>query len=48
MLLLDGVSPFLLHARENATGFYEKCGYEVVGGILTEVGGPHLRMDKFV
>jgi GNAT superfamily N-acetyltransferase len=48
VLLLDGVSHFTLHARENARGFYEKCGYEVVGGIFTEVDRPHLRMDKFV
>ena len=46
-LLQDGVRHFTLHAREQAIGFYRKCGYEPVGGPFTEIGLPHQRMDKF-
>lgn len=48
LLVLHGVSHFFLHARQDVIGFYEKCGYSTVGGIITEVGRPHQRMDKFV
>lgn len=48
VLMLDGVSHFMLHSRQDATGFYAKCGYEEVGGIFPEVGRPHQRMDKFM
>ena len=42
----DGVNHFVLHARQNAAGFYEKSGYRAVGDLFTEVGRPHLRMEK--
>lgn len=46
-LWMDGFRHFTLHARQNATGFYAGCGYEVVGSVFVEVGKPHLRMDKY-
>jgi ribosomal protein S18 acetylase RimI-like enzyme len=42
----EGIKHFVLHARENAAGFYEKCGYRTVGDVFIEVGRPHLRMEK--
>jgi predicted GNAT family N-acyltransferase len=47
LLVSEGVRHFTLHARQNAADFYSKSGYEVVGDPFTEVGRPHLRMDKF-
>lgn len=35
-----------MHARKNATGFYEKMGYRVVGNEFTEVTIPHYLMEK--
>ena len=35
-----------LNARGTAIGFYEKLGYNGVGDTFTEVGIPHLRMEK--
>lgn len=46
-LFLQGFRHFTLHARQNAVGFYTGCGYEVIGSTFTEVGRPHLRMDKY-
>jgi predicted GNAT family N-acyltransferase len=45
-LTAEGVNHFVLHARQNAAGFYEISGYRAVGDIFTEVGRPHLRMEK--
>jgi predicted GNAT family N-acyltransferase len=45
-LAVAGVTSFVLHARENASGFYARQGYHVVGGPFEEVGRPHLRMEK--
>ncbi len=45
-LASEGILHFVLHARENAAGFYEKNGYRTVGDIFIEVGRPHLRMEK--
>ena len=45
-LTAEGVTFFVLHARQNAAGFYEKNGYRAVGDVFTEVGRPHLRMEK--
>ena len=45
--LLDaGANELTLHARDIATGFYEKLGYLAVGDWFTEVGIPHLKMRK--
>lgn len=35
-----------MHARKNATGFYEKMGYKVSGDEFTEVTIPHYVMEK--
>lgn len=45
-LAAEGTTRFILHARENAAGFYRKSGYTVHGEPFTEVGRPHLRMEK--
>lgn len=37
-----------MHARCSAIGFYEKLGYNMVGGEFTEVGLPHVCMEKFL
>jgi predicted GNAT family N-acyltransferase len=41
-----GVPYISLHARMEAVPFYERCGYERVGVEFTEVGIPHLLMQK--
>ncbi len=41
-----GANELTLHARDIATGFYEKLGYLAVGDWFTEVGIPHLKMCK--
>jgi len=35
-----------MHARKNATGFYEKMGYQIAGDEFTEVTIPHYVMEK--
>jgi predicted GNAT family N-acyltransferase len=40
------VTRVFLNARGTAIDFYSKLGYQPVGGIFTEVGVPHLRMEK--
>jgi predicted GNAT family N-acyltransferase len=35
-----------LHARRSAAGFYEKLGYRCKGREFTEVGIPHVEMEK--
>ena len=35
-----------MHARKNATGFYEKMGYKVASDEFTEVTIPHSVMEK--
>lgn len=35
-----------LHARKTAVPFYEKLGYEIVGGEFLEVTIPHFKMKK--
>lgn len=41
-----GYTTLLLHARDNVEGFYQRCGYRVVGEQFFEVGIPHHRMEK--
>ncbi len=36
----------VLNARKVVVGFYEKLGYQSVGAEFTEVGIPHLKMEK--
>jgi predicted GNAT family N-acyltransferase len=45
-LAMEGLRHFILNARESAVGFYQSGGYEIVGERFTEVGIPHLRMEK--
>ncbi|RYD61299.1 MAG: GNAT family N-acetyltransferase [Verrucomicrobiaceae bacterium] len=45
-LAAEGIRHFILNARETAVGFYQSSGYQVVGETFTEVGIPHLRMEK--
>lgn len=42
----QGYEHIILHARIVARGFYEKLGYAPVGDIFTEVGIPHILMEK--
>lgn len=46
-LWMEGYRHFTLNARQNATGFYTECGYEVVSSVFIEVGKPHLTMEKY-
>lgn len=41
-----GICTIVLHARQTAVAFYEKLGYAVNGPAFTEVGIPHLPMQK--
>lgn len=41
-----GYKVLSMHARKNATGFYEKMGYKVIGDEFTEVTIPHYLMEK--
>lgn len=42
----EGFKKITMHARMSAKDFYAKHGYEPIGGIFTEVGIPHVRMEK--
>jgi predicted GNAT family N-acyltransferase len=41
-----GYAFMMMHARETATGFYEKYGYEIKGEPFFEVTIPHYMMVK--
>jgi GNAT superfamily N-acetyltransferase len=41
-----GYTIMIMHAREVALGFYQKCGYTARGEQFTEVGIPHYYMEK--
>jgi len=41
-----GFRRLMMHARSSAIGFYEKCGYSIVGDEFLEQGIPHVRMEK--
>jgi len=45
-LAREGARHFWMHARVTAIGFYEKIGYRQTGDTFTEVGIPHIRMEK--
>jgi predicted GNAT family N-acyltransferase len=47
-LIAKGISHISMHARMSAEGFYEKLGYLRTGDEFTEVGIPHVRMEKRV
>ena len=42
----QGYSTVKLHARKTASPFYAKYGYTAVGNEFTEVGIPHILMEK--
>jgi predicted GNAT family N-acyltransferase len=42
----NGYTQIVLHARISARGFYEKLGYQPFGAEFTEVGIPHIAMQK--
>ena len=37
-----------MHARKNATGFYEKMGYKIASDEFTEITIPHYVMEKIL
>ena len=41
-----GYRKLVMHARKTALGFYEKLGYQVIGGEFEEVTIPHYVMEK--
>ncbi len=41
-----GYKVLSMHARKNATGFYEKMGYKIASNEFTEVTIPHYVMEK--
>lgn len=42
----NGYTHLMLHARITAQGFYDKLGYTARGEVFTEVGIPHIEMEK--
>lgn len=42
----NGYTRIMLHARITAQGFYDKLGYTARGDVFTEVGIPHIEMEK--
>lgn len=44
----NGIKKVELSARELAVLFYEKLGYEVVGGFYLEQGIGHIKMQKII
>jgi predicted GNAT family N-acyltransferase len=41
-----GYKKIIMHARKNATGFYEKMGYRKTGKEFQEITIPHFVMEK--
>ncbi len=41
-----GYKSITMHARKNATGFYEKLGYKKIGSEFQEITIPHFVMEK--
>jgi len=48
MLRARGFNEVLLHARQTAIGFYQHLGYSISGEIFTEIGIPHINMNKAI
>ena len=46
LLSQEGISTLTLHARLSVRGFYEKCGYQAIDEIFTEIGIPHIAMTR--
>ena len=47
-LARGGFVHLAMHARMTAVGFYTKLGYAKVGPEFTEVGIPHVTMEKYI
>ncbi len=47
-LVKSGYKKIELNSRVYANGFYERLGYEPVGKEFTEVGIPHIKMEKII
>ena len=43
-----GYSKVMMHARDTAVGFYEKCGYKIKGEQFLELNIPHHVMEKHI
>jgi predicted GNAT family N-acyltransferase len=43
-----GYTHIILHARQSATPFYKKLGYNITSNLFTEVGIPHIAMEKSI
>ena len=43
-----GYSKVMMHARDTAVGFYEKCGYKIKGDQFLELNIPHHVMEKHI
>jgi predicted N-acetyltransferase YhbS len=41
-----GYEVIMMHARDPVIGFYENCGYQIIGEQFFEVGIGHHRMEK--
>ena len=41
-----GFTEVTLHARRSVEGFYARLGYTATGAPFTEVGLPHIRMER--
>jgi predicted GNAT family N-acyltransferase len=41
-----GIPRLVLHAQVQAIGFYQRCGFAVVGEEFEEAGIPHRRMER--
>lgn len=41
-----GFKNIILHAREEAVGFYEKLDYQIIGDKFSEINIPHYKMKK--
>ena len=41
-----GCRKVVLHSQTGAAGFYEKVGFHTVGGVFTEAGIPHVKMER--
>ena len=43
---LEGGERVVLHSRDTAVRFYERCGYHATSDVFHEVGIPHVTMEK--
>ena len=46
LAILKNFYTIILHAREEAVGFYQSLGYEIEGDIFYEIGIAHYKMTK--